>query len=68
MPYAQEKHIASTWSETGKVHIYDLTQAVDSLEVPGTPAKMSQKPLCTINQHGRDEGYAMDWSRLDVGR
>ncbi|KAG1050433.1 hypothetical protein G6F43_007296 [Rhizopus delemar] len=68
MPYSQNKHIASTWAETGKVHLWDLTQAVESLDVPGSSSNMSQKPLCTIHQHGRDEGYAMDWSSLDAGR
>jgi ribosome assembly protein RRB1 len=39
-----------------------------SLEVAGAPAKVNQKPLVTINNHGRDEGYAMDWSSLQAGR
>ncbi|KAG1461719.1 hypothetical protein G6F56_005663 [Rhizopus delemar] len=68
MPYQQNKHIASTWSETGKVHLFDLTQAVEHLEIPGSTSVIPQKPLATIHQHGRDEGYAMDWSSLDVGR
>ncbi|KAI8885296.1 WD40 repeat-like protein [Backusella circina FSU 941] len=68
MPQQQEKSIAATWAETGKVHVWDLTDAMASLEVPGTPSKINQKPLVTINNHGRDEGYAMDWSSLQAGR
>ncbi|KAI8976844.1 WD40-repeat-containing domain protein [Pilobolus umbonatus] len=68
MPQQQEKYIASTWAETGKVHIWDLTAATASLEVAGTPASIQQKPLVTLHNHGRDEGYAMDWSTLDTGR
>ncbi|KAI7907769.1 WD40-repeat-containing domain protein [Cokeromyces recurvatus] len=69
MPQQQEKHIAATWAETGKVHIWDLTDAVASLDVPGTSSNMPQKkPLVTINNHGREEGYALDWSSLDTGR
>jgi ribosome assembly protein RRB1 len=68
MPQQQEKNIAATWSETGKVHIWDLTSAMASLEVPGTPSNLTQKPLVTINNHGREEGYAMDWSGIEAGR
>ncbi|KAI8080240.1 WD40-repeat-containing domain protein [Gilbertella persicaria] len=68
MPQQQDRHIAATWAETGKVHIWDLTSAVASLEVAGAPSQMNQKPLFNINNHGREEGYAMDWSYLDAGR
>jgi ribosome assembly protein RRB1 len=68
MPQQQEKSIAATWAETGKVHVWDLTDAMASLEVAGAPTKVNQKPLVTINNHGRDEGYAMDWSSLQAGR
>lgn len=68
MPQQQEKSIAATWAETGKVHIWDLTAPMASLEVPGTPSHTQQKPLFTINNHGREEGYAMDWSSLEAGR
>lgn len=68
MPQQREKHIAATWAETGKVHVWDLTDPMASLEVSGTPATINQKPLVTINNHGREEGYAMDWSSLDAGR
>ncbi|KAI7860055.1 WD40-repeat-containing domain protein [Circinella umbellata] len=68
MPQQQEKHIASTWSETGKVHIFDLSPYMKSLDVPGTTLPKSNKPFATINNHGRYEGYAMDWSPLDTGR
>lgn len=68
MPRHQNKQIAATWSETGKVHIFDLTPYMMSLDAPGTPLPKSSKPFATINNHGRYEGYAMDWAGLDVGR
>lgn len=68
MPQQQEKHIAATWSETGKVHIFDLSPYVTSLNVPGTSLPKSSKPAATVNSHGRVEGYALDWSSLDAGR
>ncbi|KAI8092521.1 WD40-repeat-containing domain protein [Halteromyces radiatus] len=61
------KHLASTWSESGKVYIYDLDPYVTSLDVPGTTLPKQYKPLA-IHNHGREEGYAMDWSSLDAGK
>ncbi|ORX58977.1 WD40 repeat-like protein [Hesseltinella vesiculosa] len=61
------KHLASTWSETGKVYVYDLDPLVSSLDVPGTGLPKNYKPL-VMHQHGREEGYAMDWSPLDAGK
>ncbi|KAI8062660.1 WD40-repeat-containing domain protein [Gongronella butleri] len=61
------KHLAATWSETGKVYVYDLDPFVSSLDVPGTPLPKNYKPLA-MHQHGRHEGYAMDWSPLDAGK
>ncbi|CAO3638456.1 unnamed protein product [Cunninghamella echinulata] len=63
----QGKHLASTWSENGKVYIYDLDPYVTSLDVPGTALPKQYKPLA-IHNHGRAEGYAMDWSPREAGK
>lgn len=66
MPHSG-KHLASTWSENGKVYIYDLDPYVSSLDVPGTTLPKQYKPLA-IHNHGRAEGYAMDWSPREAGK
>ncbi|KAJ8657350.1 hypothetical protein O0I10_006903 [Lichtheimia ornata] len=68
MPQQDQRHIAATWAETGKVHVFDLSPYMKSLDVPGTALPKSNKPFATINNHGRYEGYALDWSSLDAGR
>ncbi|KAI8388336.1 WD40-repeat-containing domain protein [Radiomyces spectabilis] len=68
MPQQNEKQIAATWSETGKVHVWDLSPYVTSLDTPGYMLPKSQKPYTTIHNHGRNEGYALDWSIMDTGR
>lgn len=68
MPQIEKGRLASTWSETGKVHVWDLGPHITSLDTPGVIPPRSPKPLITIHNHGRTEGYAMDWSSLDAGR
>ncbi|SCZ98772.1 BZ3500_MvSof-1268-A1-R1_Chr7-1g09267 [Microbotryum saponariae] len=54
-------HVA-TFSETGKVHIFDVAPHLDSLLHPGTSsAPLSKLPVYTIDSHGRAEGYALAW-------
>ncbi|KAJ3414977.1 ribosome biosynthesis protein rrb1 [Chytridiales sp. JEL 0842] len=59
-----ESHIVSTWSEVGKVYIWDLTSTVASLDTPGLVAPKNLKPLHTVDRHSGAEGFAMDWSSL----
>ena len=66
MPHP-EVHITATWSETGKVHIWDITDTVASLDTPGKLAPSNMKPLITVTKH-KTEGFAMDWSSLTAGR
>ncbi|KAI9203872.1 WD40-repeat-containing domain protein [Polychytrium aggregatum] len=66
MPHPEAK-IVSTWAETGKVHIWNLSEVVDSIDTPGMAAPRDLKPIYTVNNH-KTEGYAMDWSTLGVGR
>ncbi|ORY50668.1 WD40 repeat-like protein [Neocallimastix californiae] len=68
MPHP-ESHIVATWSETGKVNIFDITSAVKSFDVPGVMVNPKNiKPMYTVNAHGRAEGFALDWSKAETGR
>lgn len=66
-----DRHIVATWSERGKVHIWDTSQQVISVDNPTTAAGASHskdiKPLFTFDGH-QVEGFAMDWSRTVHGR
>ncbi len=65
MPHEHFKYAAS-WSDTGKVHIWDMTDNVKSLDVPGS-GTYDIKPVHTISSH-REEGYAMNWSSRTMGK
>jgi ribosome assembly protein RRB1 len=62
-PVSNPYHVAS-WSETGKVHIWDVRPLIESLDMPGFTVDKSRthKPVFTINSHGNAEGFAMDWA------
>ncbi|KAJ8327540.1 hypothetical protein BDV3_003361 [Batrachochytrium dendrobatidis] len=62
-----EVHIAATMAETGKVHIYDLSQHILALDTPGLAPSSDLAPMHTITQHGTTEGYAIDWSSVQIG-
>ena len=64
MPHP-DSHIVSTWSDVGKVYVWNLTQVVASIDTPGLTAPKDLKPIFSIDRHGRHEGYAMDWSSLN---
>ncbi|KAJ2826470.1 Ribosome assembly protein rrb1, partial [Coemansia erecta] len=50
--------LTATWADTGKVHIWDIKQIMESFENPGTQVPASaQQPLFTVASHGRTEGY-----------
>ena len=53
----------ATWSETGKVPIWDVRPLFNVLNQPGTPVDRAKvnKPLYTVEAHRGVEGYAMDW-------
>lgn len=51
-------HVAS-WSETGKVHIWDVRPLIDTLSGPSKPRQKT--PVHTITAHGRAEGFALEW-------
>ncbi|KZT57806.1 WD40 repeat-like protein [Calocera cornea HHB12733] len=65
LPPPGTPYYVSSWSETGKVHIYDVRPYIQALDEPGfVPDKASaSKPVYTSGQH-RIEGFAMDWAPL----
>ncbi|KAJ1972810.1 Ribosome assembly protein rrb1, partial [Dimargaris cristalligena] len=64
----QNRCVAATWAETGKVHIWDIESHLQALTTPGfiTPAE-AKLPIYTVQSHGRHEGFAMDWSHSHGG-
>ncbi|KAK4057942.1 Ribosome assembly protein rrb1 [Microbotryomycetes sp. JL221] len=64
-PSPPEPYHVATFSETGKVHIFDVAPHLDSLLQPGNSAgqPLSKKPLYTVDNHGRAEGYALAWGQ-----
>ncbi|KAJ6504386.1 WD40-repeat-containing domain protein [Mycena vulgaris] len=62
-PVSQPYHVAS-WSETGKVHIWDVRPLMEALDVPGysVDKRRTHSPVYTVNSHGHAEGFAMDWA------
>ncbi|QRV97407.1 glutamate-rich WD repeat protein [Ceratobasidium sp. AG-Ba] len=69
LPSANTPYHVATWAETGKVHIWDVRPLIESLDVPGytLPKPQSTKPVHTINQHGRTEGFGLDWGAPNAG-
>ncbi|EGD82609.1 glutamate-rich WD repeat containing 1 [Salpingoeca rosetta] len=56
--------VAATWSETGKVHMWDLSPLAQAVQDPkNAPRKVNSKPMHTFSGH-KDEGFAMDWSKI----
>lgn len=64
LPPVTTPYHTATFSETGKVHIFNIRPLIESLDVPGFTYDKTivNKPVYTVNQHGRNEGYALDWA------
>ncbi|GJJ09782.1 hypothetical protein Clacol_004006 [Clathrus columnatus] len=64
IPSVAQPYYISTWSETGKVNIFDIRPLFESLAVPGfAPDKtLANSPIFTVTAHGHTEGFAMDWA------
>ncbi|KAG4304857.1 hypothetical protein PORY_001910 [Pneumocystis oryctolagi] len=59
-----ENYFVASFSETGKVHIWDIAPHVSSINNPGTyVAKNKNCPIHTISNH-KTEGYAINWNTL----
>ncbi|EDV19756.1 Glutamate-rich WD repeat-containing protein 1 [Trichoplax sp. H2] len=66
------RHIVSTWSDTGCVHIWDISKELMSIDKDDENACIGaghsrQTPLFSFNKHST-EGFAMDWSKIVYGR
>ena len=65
LPPAGTPYHVATMAETGKVHIFDVRPMIDQLASPSTAlprSDASKRPIHTITHHGRNEGFALDWS------
>jgi ribosome assembly protein RRB1 len=65
---SMDSHVVATWSEMGKIHIWDLSAHVAALDAPGMTVPKEVKPLYTNHKHNKREGFAMDWSPTVAGR
>eukprot|EP00941_MAST-03F_sp_MAST-3F-sp1_P001621 g1621.t1 len=63
----QKASVVATWSETGKVHVWDIHAGLQQLDGHTGGADMKTKPIFTVNNHST-EGYALDWSPKVEGR
>lgn len=62
LPPVSQPYYAASFSDTGKVHIYNVRPLIESLDVPGyDPGRYNQNAVFTIDSH-KTEGYAMDWN------
>lgn len=64
--------IVATWNDENEVGIYDISQAVEALDAPNVPGKKKQQQSFGGSKiasfKNADEGYALDWSPLTLGR
>lgn len=68
----QRPNIVASWSDTGRVYLWDLKAQLDSLGFSGQPGgdgglAGATSPIFAFRGH-KDEGYAMDWSTAQAGR
>lgn len=65
------KTFTASWSDKGKVHIYDMTVPVQAVSDQKsintyTAQKVEPKPIFTFGGH-LTEGYALDWAPMKIG-
>ena len=64
--------LAASWSDQSKVHIWDLTQALNAVNDSNLLASYNKNqlektaPIFTFTGH-QTEGFAMDWSKTKPG-
>ena len=64
------KSLAATWSDKGKVHLWDLSrplQAVDEPRVMSAYTRNEESPEALFTFSHQIEGYAMDWAQTSPG-
>ncbi|KAL8434578.1 hypothetical protein Efla_000094 [Eimeria flavescens] len=64
--------LVAAWSERGVVGVWDIEEHLKRLDDPGAPGKRPppdshKKPTFEFKGHG-EEGFAMDWNPLHVGK
>ena len=79
----QQSNIVATWSDTSNVHVFDIAPHMAGLDEPGSPIEIGggagggagggggggKNPHEVFSFAGhKDEGYAMDWSKVEAGR
>jgi ribosome assembly protein RRB1 len=69
LPPVNVPYHTATFSETGKVHLWDVRPLIESLDVPGyvIDRDVVNRPVYTVANHGRHEGYALDWAGGGAG-
>eukprot|EP00180_Rhodochaete_pulchella_P004395 Plantae.Rhodophyta-Rhodochaete_pulchella.ctg8271.p1 GENE.Plantae.Rhodophyta-Rhodochaete_pulchella.ctg8271~~Plantae.Rhodophyta-Rhodochaete_pulchella.ctg8271.p1 ORF type:complete len:424 (+),score=56.95 Plantae.Rhodophyta-Rhodochaete_pulchella.ctg8271:49-1272(+) len=69
----QKEQIVATWSDAGRVFVYDVDPCLQSLDrgsrmpLPGTLLPSSVRPMFSFSGH-KTEGFAMNWCPLKEGR
>lgn len=64
----QSSNIVATWSDLKKVHLWDISKQLESLDGKlSAPLPAKTAPLYTFSGHA-DEGFAMDWSPVQAGQ
>lgn len=59
--------IVATWSDTGKVFIWDIKDPLNNLTTNiSVKSTLKLKPIYTVNTH-HIEGYGLDWSPINQG-
>lgn len=70
----QEPHVVASWSETGKVHLWDIRPHLKLLDAhegvkgaTAAPIPRGYGPIKTFDGH-KEEGFAVAWSHASPGR
>jgi len=66
-PQSDARTFVATWSDKGKVHVYDIAPQLAALETEEDNKDVAKvKPFYTFGGHV-EEGYGMDWSPTRAG-
>ena len=62
-PTRPDSTLTAAMTESGQVYIHNVTPHLTSFDTPGyTLDPVQSRPMHTINAHGNEEGFALDWS------
>lgn len=62
----QLPRLAASWSDTGKIHMWDLKEHFERLDEPGSIPNNRTEPKYSFGGH-RDEGFAMAFNPHKTG-